>query len=196
MGEWLTVREAATLLGCTEGHMRYLVSHEQIESRKADRRRLVSKTSVTDRVVEAQTWISWAEAAALADCGDGIIAYAVRTGRIQRRPVANRSERSLLRASVLAFAQERAATALAQARRARDRQDWKLSAQPPDDGHVWLTRQDAAAVLGVSINRVSQLARDGLVPHLRRRHRVWFRRDHLEQVAAARRLNQRRSDPG
>lgn len=197
-GAWLSVPEAAAVLGFTEGHTRYLVSHGHLASRLEGRRRLVSAAAVYQRLSEGETWVSWTEAADLAGCSDGNIAHAVRTGRIQRRTPANRSERSLLRSSVLEFAQQRAAELDERAQRHNEREERRRQGQAPADGHVWLSREQAAAVLGVSPNRVSQLVQDDLLPHVRRRHRVWFRRDLLEQVASARRLNGRRlsSTPG
>ena len=58
--------------------------------------------------------------------------------------------------------------------------------EPPNDGHVWLSASTAALVLGISRVRVCQLARADRIPHMRRRERLWFRRDLLEQYAAAR----------
>ncbi|MDP3950308.1 helix-turn-helix domain-containing protein [Microbacterium sp.] len=64
--------------------------------------------------------------------------------------------------------------------------------KPPQDGHFWLSRAEAALVLGISASRVSELTRTDKIPATRAGHRHWYRRDQVEQLAAARAVAVRR----
>lgn len=75
--------------------------------------------------------------------------------------------------------------------RQAQRQERRKAPGPLRDGHVWLNSQTAALLLGVGRTRVSQLAARGSLPHQRHGGRLWFRRDQIEQVAAARAFTHR-----
>lgn len=58
-------------------------------------------------------------------------------------------------------------------------------AGPPDDAYVWLTSDQAAALMGVTRNAVNDRAKRGRLPSEMHDGRRWFRRDHLELVRRA-----------
>ncbi|MCY7290462.1 MAG: hypothetical protein LH624_20030, partial [Cryobacterium sp.] len=112
----------------------------------------------------------------------------VRDGLIEQRP-GHRGVPSLRRASV-----ETAAGAWSHEKRARDaarRAAQRRLTDPPDDGHVWVGSDVAALVIGITANRVRQLAKVGRLPATMCASKLWLRRDHLEAVAAARRFRER-----
>lgn len=61
---------------------------------------------------------------------------------------------------------------------------------PPDTEHEWVRGNEAAAaILGVSPSRISQLAAQGRLPFTySKTSRRWYRVDHLELVARARQV--------
>jgi hypothetical protein len=122
----------------------------------------------------------------LVGCGAKTIEKAVRGGRIIQREVTSTAAPSLDRASVLEFGEAWAAQKRAQAERAARR---GRRSGPPEDGNVWLDTSTSALVLGVSGSLVWQLARQGRLPGIVHYGRRWFRREHVEQAAAARALS-------
>jgi excisionase family DNA binding protein len=100
---------------------------------------------------------------------------------------------SLRRTSVEAWA----ATWAEQEERRREegarRQTLSRPSDPSQDGHVWLSRTETAKVLGVSPSRVSELTGADKIPATRAGHRHRYRRDHVEQLAAARAFTARRA---
>ena len=126
-------------------------------------------------------WVSWQTAAAMVGCSQTTIHRHVRKGDLVRRP-ADRNTRSLERESVEAFARRWRAVA-------EERAAWvPVQHGPPDDGDVWLDARTVALMLEVSTTRVDQLARADRLPYTRHGVRRWFRRCHIEQIAAARAL--------
>jgi len=109
---------------------------------------------------------------------------------VQARSSAGRVTRgvvpSLERASVEAWGEARREAQLATERKLAEQA--ARSIRPPDDGDVWLPSTTVALVLGISKTRVDQLARAERLPYTRRGVRRWFRRSHVEQIAAARAL--------
>jgi excisionase family DNA binding protein len=131
-------------------------------------------------------------AARIAGCSDRTIARAVAAGHIKRRETTSRAVPSLDRVTVEAYATQRRAEQAARARDKavgeQDRDRRRSTLRPPDDGNVWLTPTEAALVLGLSPSRVKQMTRQDRLPHhTTPAGRHFFRRDHIEQVAAARR---------
>jgi len=113
---------------------------------------------------------------------------AVASGLVEQRSVDGQRWRpSLRRESVAVWAEGwKARQAQAEAKRiaaAKAAEDW-LS--PPDGEYVWLNAEAAAAVLQASRVRVGQWVREDRLPHVRKGRRMWFRRDLIEQIAAAR----------
>ena len=136
-------------------------------------------------------WITQQAAADFAGVSTTTILHALRRGEITRRQL-GRNVPSVNRASLVAWADQwrhnqafRAARAIEARAAAAAR---STAEDPPDDGQVWLSTSAAAAVLGVTSNRVQQLVTAGRLPAIRRGRRWWFRRDHIEQAAAARAL--------
>lgn len=56
----------------------------------------------------------------------------------------------------------------------------------PDCEHEWLSPRDVAELLGVTRRTVAYRIRTERLPGVEHRGRQWVRRDHLEQVEAAR----------
>lgn len=174
MNAWLTQAEAAAVVGVSADHFRRLARRAGLTS-TPDRSPRYAAAEVVNLAAERRGWVSWAAAAELAGCSQGRIGAAVRAGLIETRP----QQPSLCRASVEAYArgvaQERAARA---ARRAEK--------QPPDEEHVWLDKETVALLLGVTPRWVADLTRRDRLPHTRNGTRVWWRRDLIEPIAAAR----------
>jgi hypothetical protein len=149
----------------------------------------IDPRGVEEIAEDRSRWVSFDEAGRMAGCAANTIAHAVRQGMIVQRPVLNKALPSLDRSSVLTFAEAKAAKAKAAAE-ARANRPQRLTG-PPDDGDVWLDARTTALVLGISLTRVGQLARRGRVPCTVVGGRRWFRRRHIEQIAAARALTRR-----
>ena len=153
------------------------------------------------RAADAAEWVSWRDAADLIGCPITAVSRAVERGEIERR-AADRYAPSLRRTSVETFAQERwpvlvqqrrdrqAAAARRRDERRRRRDEPGRRERPPDEEHVWLSRTATALLLGISHNTLSKLTTDDKIPHTRVGQRVWYRRDHAEQAAAARAIAQ------
>jgi hypothetical protein len=126
--------------------------------------------------------MTYADAMPLLGCSGPTVARLVREGRIRSREQAWRAWPSLWRQDV-----ERVAAGRAEERQAAEaRSRARPLSLPPDDEHVWLTPVEAALVLGMSRPGVHYRAQRELLPHVKHGRRVWFRRDHIEQAAAAR----------
>ncbi|MDH2415271.1 helix-turn-helix domain-containing protein [Nocardioides sp. CER19] len=146
-------------------------------------------------VLREQPWLSLDTAAELTGIPRERIVEAAHAGDIIQRTGLPRWAPSLDRASVLAWSEQwhrqqqafERQRRLELKRRDRAREEAADLARPPQDGHVWLDATTTALVLGISRPRVGQLARAGRLPHTRVGRRLWFRRDLLEQTAAARR---------
>lgn len=138
---------------------------------------------------QAEQWVSWVRAAELLGRHESTIRLYVAQGRLSSRPRQG-ARPSVHLPSVHALAaqlrSERRARAVRAARRAKRR-------HPPDSEHVWLTASTAALVLGVTRNRVDQRAVAGTLPFTAHNGRRWFRRDLIEQAAAARSFRARQS---
>lgn len=141
---------------------------------------------------ERTTWISWAAASELVGCRISAVIRAVQDGAIETRGGGRSRRPSLRRSSVEAWGTTWAAQEERRREEAARRQARLRRSNPPGDGHVWLSRTETALVLGVSGNQVSRLTRSGKVPATRAGHRHWYRRDHVEQLAAARAFAARR----
>lgn len=136
--------------------------------------------------------MSLLNAAEIIGCGHGPVERMVRDGVIEQR-LGPRGLPSLRRASV-----EAAADAWSRERKAREetrRGVQRRLTDPPDDGEVWAGSDVAALVIGITANRVRQLAKAGRLPATMCGSKLWLRRDHVEGVAAARRFEQRAESP-
>lgn len=142
----------------------------------------------------AGEWVSILEASRLIGCGHGPVERMVRQGLIERR-AAPRGVPSLRRASVLAAGRVRPREQTAQERARQQRAAARRLTDPPDDDRVWLSSSTAALALGLSANRVRQLAEGGRLPATMVGTKLWLRRDDVERAAAARAFR-RRSQQG
>ncbi|WP_139982980.1 type IV toxin-antitoxin system AbiEi family antitoxin domain-containing protein [Nocardioides litoris] len=187
--EWATTAEAAELLGITTGQVGHLARTGQLEGQLVGGRRWISRDvlrrAIASRAAERQTWVSWADAAKVAGCSVETIHRAVQAGRIERRDQPGTALPSLRRDSVEAFTRQREAEAEAAAR-ARQEAARSRGGAPPDLDHVWLPTAVVAIMLRLSPSGVRQRAARGYLPCERHGGRLWFRRDHIELVAAAR----------
>lgn len=127
-------------------------------------------------------WVSWVEAAAILGCSPGTVRALVASGRLSTRP--RRGPRPSVEASSVQALAVRDAWR-ARRRRARRKRRRRRGAQPDNDA-VWLGAVTAGLVMGVSTERVRQRARAGTLPVVVYGGRMWFRRTHVEQAAAAR----------
>ncbi|GEP32732.1 hypothetical protein NSZ01_05000 [Nocardioides szechwanensis] len=183
---WLTTAEAATLLNRSRHTVGHLARTGHLPWKRRGRELLVDETAVRDRVEETARWVSYVRAAAIVGCSETAILHAVRRGDIDRRQVESNAQPALSRASVDQFAEEWAVRQADMERRRRERERRKPSG-PPDEEHVWLRPTTAALVLGITASRLRQLAANDRVPFCECQGRRWYRRDHIEQVAAGRR---------
>ncbi|MDP3893293.1 helix-turn-helix domain-containing protein [Nocardioides sp.] len=178
--------QAGELLDRSRHHLAYLARTGRLRAQRHGGLWWIDPADVIALRDERTTWISWAVAADLVGCPISAVVAAVRQGAIETRGGGRSPRPSLRRSSVEAWAttwaeQEERRRAEALPCRALLRRN-----KPPLDGHVWLSRTETALVLGVSAKHVSQLTRAGKVPAIRAGHRHWYRRDHVERVAAAR----------
>lgn len=180
-GEWLTAAEAAALLGVSAATVTRLARVGGVRAERVGSRWWFAEDDTRRVAAERQVWLSFRQAAELVGCSEKAIATAVADGLVNQRRV-HRTLPSVERASVEKFAE----TWRRRQERRAERRERREQPGPPQDGHVWLDSQTAALVLGVGRTRVSQLAARGSLPHRRHGGRLWFRRDLLEQVAAAR----------
>ncbi len=130
-------------------------------------------------------WMTYVEAMPLLECSGGAVTGLVKAGRIRSRAQVGRRLPSLCRKDVERVAVERAE----ERRQAEERRAARAAPpiwSPPDDGEVWLSATEAGLVLGLTPTGMRYRADHDLIPHVRRGRRVWFRRDHVEQAAAAR----------
>jgi len=127
-------------------------------------------------------WVSWPEAAQIANCTVSTIEHYARVGRIEKRP--RRGARPTLRRdSVIEFAAWRAARAERLARKRAD-QDERRQQAPPGEG--WVTTSQAAEILDLSMAMVNVLAKQGRVPTIMKSRRHWLQRHDVEALAEAR----------
>lgn len=138
--------------------------------------------------VSGPEWVSIVDAAAIIGCGHGPVERMAREGVIVRRH-GPRGVPSLNRASVEAAGEawrrqqsEREAARRTPRRRLND---------APADGQVWVDSRVAALVLGITANRVRQLAQAGRLPATMCGTKLWLRRDDVERAAAVRAFKRR-----
>lgn len=130
-------------------------------------------------------WITWQQAADIVGCAPSTMYHHyVDSGVIKHRD--HRARRgSLDRASVERFAAEHRRL-LAERDAARRRAARPRRPGPRSLEGVWLGSGTTALMFGFSRERLHQLLRAGRIPATREGRRWWFRRDHVEQLVAAR----------
>lgn len=195
--DWLTSDEAAERLGVTVGHVRWLAGRGRLPASRVAGRIRIDASHVDAVVQERVAWVSRATAAEIIGCTLYAVWSAAASGELETRR-APRHKPAISRASVEAWAARwRSEQRLKQQRREaveRERRARLAVSGPPEDGDVWLDAGATAVVLGISRSRVSQLARVDRLPHVRRGRRLWFRRTHVEQIAAARAWQRTRTE--
>lgn len=133
-------------------------------------------------------WLSARQVAEMAGVSKRTVLMAAAAGEITQREVPPRF-RSLDASSARAWAAARKARPPLPSR-------VRPPTGPPPEPGVWLNTNTAAALLGMSPTGVTLMARQDRIPATRHGRRWWFRRDHLEVLAAARaRMSQQRVSP-
>lgn len=190
--DWLSVEDAAEQLHLRASYVLHLVQRGGL-GRRRDGVWVADAEAVRARQRDREEWISFAGAARLLGCSTATIGYHARVGHLEQRPVTSTGHPSLRLTSVLTFGEHRARDREARANRS---EPLRASA-PPDDHHVWLDTATVAIMLAISDSRVRQLARRGSLPFITRgKRRRWFRRDHVEVIAAARAARESHALPG
>ena len=106
---WLTAQQAAAILGASPATAIRLAQHGAYPARLHGGRWWIDPRGVVTVATERSRWVSLAEAGRLSGCAPLTIGRAVQRGLIVQRPVTNRALPSLDRASVLRFAEAKAA---------------------------------------------------------------------------------------
>lgn len=186
---WIDKRAAAALVGVSVASVDRWSRLGVLTRRASGRTFVVRFDEVEAMAAERRRWVSIAEAAAMVGCAQSAIKAAVAAGQIQTREGARRRQRALSRASVERFKiDHERATASRRAERERQAYERSLWLSPPTDEPDWVSAGQAAEILGVSYNRVTQLARGDQIAATRIGDRWWFRRLHVEQRARVREL--------
>ena len=186
----MSAREAAAALGVDPKHIAWLSRHGHLITERRSRGWFwVRQDSLDALVRERASWVSWIEATAIVGCPRSRVERAVRDGTVESRPQAWRTLPSIRRTTldtlIVVYEEEQ--------RTLRDRRNRRPAMAPPDDDHVWLTTAETALILGITQPGVRYRVKNDLIPHMRRGRRVWFRRDHVEQAAAAQAFKIRRA---
>lgn len=128
-------------------------------------------------------WVSWAAAGELLGLGSGVIRGYIAAGKLQTRPRRGASPTIYL-PSLRQLADELEAAKRLSQRTVRPHSP-VVRARPPDDQHVWLGTTAAGYLLGITGEWARRRAHADTLPHVVHDGRVWFRRDLIEQIAAA-----------
>ncbi|MCM3514383.1 helix-turn-helix domain-containing protein [Nocardioides sp. P86] len=102
--EWIDSRQAAEVLGLTRSQAVWLARRGRIPAEQREGRWVFDAAHVRADAAERRGWVSWREAADLADCTEHALWEAVAAGHVEQR--AGRGP-SLRRDSVLAWARSR-----------------------------------------------------------------------------------------
>lgn len=179
--KWIRTKEAAGLLERSRAQVLFLAKAGTIRSEKRGNRRWHMRSDVLEVASDRERWMSIPAAAELVGCSRSAIRRAVHQGDIEQPSVSRRNPS--LRWRFQRQAAQAAASVVEEQRVVRKR----LSLPPPSpDGEVWLDRQTAALVLGLSAGHLHKLSQQGRVPAVRVGRRYWYRRDHMERIRAAR----------
>lgn len=181
--DWLTITEAAELLGTCEDTVRRMARDGRLPSRR-ESRWLVPRDAVTAHAAEEARWITWVQAAQMIGAPRHIVESWIRDGRLRTRK-APRQKASVERISAEALAVEWRSMVTEREARRRRVEARKRLAHPPDDGEDWLTPRQAAELLGCSQQAVRNRVHSERLPGIQRGRRIWLRRGDVEQVARA-----------
>ena len=125
--------------------------------------------------------LTYEQAAAILGCHFSNVAKLIRKGDLT---YTGTRRASLNREQVEALAYRRAAERAAKA--ARSPRRYERVDPRPDHDHEWLSPRQVAELLGVTRPAVQSRIHRGKLPAVENGGRFWIRRDHLEQVEAAR----------
>jgi excisionase family DNA binding protein len=178
----LSIQDSTTCVGVSRSTIARMCRQGRLTAQKRGREWVIDAGSVEALRQERSRWVSQETAGRLVGLSTPTIRAAVRRGEFTLRDV-NHALPSLDRTEVLRWAENRRQR---EERRAVERLERQQATQPPDDGRVWFDVETAAAVLGCSPRWVRVLAQEGRLPHVRRGRHLWFVREHLETVNAAR----------
>jgi hypothetical protein len=108
---WVDTQEAGEILGVNRKHVLWLMNQGYLKAVKTSPRRwwvdeASARTRAQEQRREVEVWVSHVEAAAIVGCSPNAILRAAKNGRIERCEV-SRSQRSLLRSSVVDFAEDK-----------------------------------------------------------------------------------------
>ena len=133
-------------------------------------------------------WVTYEQAAKILGCHISYVPKLIRKGQLSTRSHrANRRLPSLKREEVQALTAARALAAEQRTREAQRRTESRRRVRrPPDDEHEWLRVSEVSRLLGITSAAVHQRARRERLPAKLSDGLRWIRRDHLEQVEAAR----------
>lgn len=179
---WVSTSGASARLSVSQSTMSRFRAEGLLDGVRDGHYWFVSEESLEALAQERGRWISQATTAVLFGGPLSAIAAAVARGELTPRP-AHRALPSLPRSEVQEWVDERRRRA---AERAAREQEHRELYQPPDDGQVWPGAETAAIMLGHTSVRVRRLAADDRLPHARKGRRLWFLREHIEIVSAAR----------
>lgn len=126
------------------------------------------------------SWVTYAEAAEILGCHVSNVSKLVDKGELNST---GRRGASFDRDSVESLAKRRDVERQARVLRPRG---YQRIDHRPDHEHEWLSPREVAKLLGVTRTAVSRRIRTGRLPGVVNGGRQWVRRDHLEQVEAAR----------
>jgi hypothetical protein len=159
-------------------------------------RRLWFRASAVQALVRAREadrreWVTIPQAMQMVGCNEGAIHRAIARGEVEQRTMPKRYP-SLRRSSVAQFAESYQRGHAAQQKQllaeqtARDERARLQEPPASPNGEVWLDRNTAALVLGMSSSGLSSLAARDRVPATQVGKRLWFERGNIERLRAAR----------
>lgn len=178
----LSVKQAAARLGMSRSSIVRMCRQGRLQARHQGREWRIDQATLEALGTERFRWISQETAGRLVGLPTSTIKAAAGRGELTLRG-AHHALPSLDRGEVLRWAGARRRR---QETRAAQQLDRENATRPPEDGRVWLDVETVAIMLSCSPRWVRMLAEQDRLPHLRRRRRLWFVREHIETISAAR----------
>jgi excisionase family DNA binding protein len=141
-----------------------------------------------EAIVEDSAYVSRAIAARMLGVSEHTVDDLIQSGRLPVARPGMRARRSLLKVDVRRVARQRRKEASGRAKEQADRERRSLERQDPPG--EWLSAKEVAARLGCTPVWVRRLAAQDRLPHVLRPDGVYrFRRDHIELIANAKRVD-------
>ncbi|GAB2767537.1 hypothetical protein GCM10027020_20380 [Nocardioides salsibiostraticola] len=186
----LTKTEAASRLGVRRNHVYWLLRMGHLRNDENEKA-LVDAASVEVLRLDRYEWISAARAAKLLESSLHAVWIGVSDGHITQHRRGKRP--SLARSTVLSYRTFRDAET---ARKGVDDAEQRRLKEPPDTEHVWITPRVFALMAGYGEANARRLLKAGRVPVVQVGSKWWIRRDHAEQLVAARAFKRVQSGRG